>query len=164
MKNIILIGMPSAGKSTVGVILAKKLGMSFVDTDVLIQAEQGSLLQDIINNQGVGSFLKIEENILTTISLENTVISTGGSAVYSNRAMEHLSRNGIVIYLHIDINTMIRRLHNLKTRGIVLGKGQTISDIYEERKPLYQKYADISVDCSNLTIDETVDEISKRID
>lgn len=163
MKNIILIGMPSAGKSTAGVILAKNLGMSFVDTDVLIQTQEGRLLQEILNNEGAEKFLQIEEDSIVAMECENTVIATGGSAVYSQKAMEHLKKNGTVLYIHIDMETVRRRLKNLKTRGVVLGSGQSLEDIYLQRQPLYEKYADIKIDCSKYSIDSTVDILLKKI-
>ncbi len=135
MKNIILIGMPSAGKSTVGVILAKHRGMSFVDTDVLIQSRQGRLLQEIINSDGTEAFLKIEESEIKALNYSDTVIATGGSVVYSEKAMGHLKKTGIVIYLYVDMNTVNKRLKNLKTRGVVLGPGQSLEDIYRKRQP-----------------------------
>jgi Shikimate kinase len=164
MKNIILIGMPSAGKSTVGVIVAKHRGMSFVDTDVLIQTRQGRLLQDILNNDGVDAFLEIEESEILSLSCSNTVIATGGSVVYSEKAIEHLKRNGTVIYLYIDMDTVRKRLNNLKTRGVVLGVGQSLEDIYEKRQPLYEKCADITIDCSGNSIDATVNMIHEKLD
>lgn len=164
MKNIILIGMPSAGKSTVGVILAKNIKKDFLDTDVLIQKQQGLLLQDILDKFGTGYFIKAEQDAIMSLDVQNTVIATGGSVVYSHIAMEHLKRNGIIIYLKININSIIKRLNNINTRGIVLGKGQTLSDIYNERKCLYEKYADITVECSNLSISETVDEVLHKLE
>ena len=159
MKNIVFIGMPSAGKSTVGVIIAKNLGMNFVDTDVLIQTRHGSLLQDILNTQGSRSFLEKEEAAILSLTCRNTVIATGGSAVYSETAMRHLKENGIVIYLYITMDTVNKRLRNLKTRGVVLGKGQTLEDLYRERAPLYEKYADIKLDCSNNSIEDTLEAV-----
>ncbi len=164
MKNIILIGMPSAGKSTVGVILAKHRGMSFVDTDVLIQSRHGRLLQEIINSDGTEAFLKIEESEIKALDYSDTVIATGGSVVYSDRAMGHLKKTGIVIYLYVDMDTVNKRLKNLKTRGVVLGPGQSLEDIYRKRQPLYEKYADIIIDCSEGTIDSTVEMIHEKLD
>lgn len=164
MRNIILIGMPSAGKSTVGVIIAKNLGMSFVDTDVLIQTQQRRLLQDIINKDGIEAFLKIEESAIVSLECDNTVIATGGSAIYSEMAMKHLKRNGIIVYLHIDMKTVEKRLNNIKTRGVVLSPGQTLEEVYNERKPFYEKYADITIDCSEYSIDTTIDSIHRSLD
>ncbi len=163
MKNIILIGMPSSGKSTVGVIIAKHLGMSFVDTDVILQTQQTKKLQDIINTDGIEKFLEIEENTILSLDLSNTVIATGGSVVYSEKAMKHLKANGIVIYLNINMRTVTRRLKNIKTRGVVLSPGQTLEEIYQKRKPLYEKYADIIIDSSENSIDETIEAILDKI-
>ena len=156
--------MPSAGKSTVGVIIAKNLGMSFVDTDVLIQTQQRRLLQDIINKDGIEAFLKIEESAIVSLECDNTVIATGGSAIYSEMAMKHLKRNGIIVYLHIDMKTVEKRLNNIKTRGVVLSPGQTLEEVYNERKPFYEKYADITIDCSEYSIDTTIDSIHRSLD
>ncbi len=164
MKNIILIGMPSAGKSTVGVILAKHRGMSFVDTDVLIQSRQGRLLQEILNSEGTDAFLKIEETEIQCLNCSDTVIATGGSVVYSEKAMEHLKKTGIVIYLYVDMETVNKRLKNLKTRGVVLSPGESLEDIYRKRQPLYEKYADIIINCSEASIDSTVEMIHEKLD
>ncbi len=163
MKNIVLIGMPSAGKSTVGVIIAKNLGMNFIDTDVLLQTRQGKLLQEILDAEGTEAFLEIEEEAILSIDCGNTVIATGGSAVYSEKAMEYLKRNGLVIYLHVAMETVNIRLRNLKTRGVVLSKGQTLEDIYRERVPLYEKYADIRLDCSNNSIEDTLEAVHREL-
>jgi shikimate kinase len=151
--------MPSSGKSTVGVIVAKHLGMSFIDTDVILQTQQNRRLQDIINTDGINRFIEIEESIILSLDCENTVIATGGSAIYSEKAMKHLKANGMVIYLKINIKTVNKRLKNIKSRGVVLSPGQTLKDIYQKRKPLYEKYADIIIDSSNNTIDETIEAI-----
>lgn len=163
MKNIVLIGMPSAGKSTVGVIIAKNLGMNFIDTDVLLQTRQGKLLQEILDAEGTEAFLEIEEEAILSIDCGNTVIATGGSAVYSEKAMEYLKRNGLVIYLHVAMEMVNIRLRNLKTRGVVLSKGQTLEDIYRERVPLYEKYADIRLDCSNNSIEDTLEAVHREL-
>ena len=156
--------MPSSGKSTVGVIVAKHLGMSFVDTDVFLQTQQNKKLQDIINTDGIERFLEIEENTILSLDLSNTVIATGGSAVYSEKAMKHLKANGIVIYLNINMKTVNRRLKNIKTRGVVLSPGQTLGVIYHKRKPLYEKYADIIIDSSRNSINETIEAIIGKLD
>ena len=163
MKNIILIGMPACGKSSVGVILAKTAAMSFIDTDLLLQQEEGKKLQYIIDNQGMDAFLKIEERILSSVEAENAVISTGGSAVYSEKAMAHLRSIGTVVYLKLSLSEIDRRLKNIKTRGIAMGPGETLADLYEHRVPLYEKYADITIEAEGLTIEETISEILKRI-
>jgi shikimate kinase len=148
MKNIILIGMPGAGKSTAGVILAKVLGMTFIDTDIVIQEKYGRLLQDILDEEGPGAFLKIEENTILSLHCRNTVLATGGSVVFSARAMEHLEADGIVVYLKISYEEMEKRLRNITTRGIVLAAGQSLRDMYDQRVPLYETYADITIGCS----------------
>ncbi|MDP3563716.1 MAG: shikimate kinase [Methanoregula sp.] len=149
MKNIILIGMPGAGKSTMGVILAKTLGMKFIDTDIAIQETTGRLLQEIIDTDGPEAFRTIEEQTILSLRCRNTVIATGGSVVFSKPAMDHLKSKGIAIYLTISCEEMTRRLSNITTRGIVLVAGQSLSDMYNERIPLYEKYADITIDCSH---------------
>ena len=163
MKNIILIGMTACGKSSVGVILAKTAAMSFVDTDLLLQEKEGRKLQYIIDNQGMDEFLKIEERILSSVNAENAVISTGGSAVYSERAMAHLKSVGTVVYLKLSLSEIDRRLKNIKTRGIAMGPGETLADLYDYRVPLYERYADITIDAEGLTIEETIAEILKRV-
>ena len=163
MRNIVLIGMPSAGKSTVGVILAKNMGMNFIDTDVLLQTRQGRLLQEIINTDGIQAFLVKEEEAILSTEFSNTVIATGGSVVYSTKAMEHLKKNGLFIYLNISMKAVKKRLRNLKTRGIVLSKGQTLEDIYQERAPLYEKYADIILDCSDCSIQDTINAVHAKL-
>ncbi|PYG88145.1 shikimate kinase [Ruminiclostridium sufflavum DSM 19573] len=163
MKNIILIGMPSSGKSTVGVVIAKYLGMDFADTDVVLQTQQNRQLQDIINKDGIDRFLEIEESTILSLNCQNTVLATGGSAVYSEKAMNSLKRNGIVIYLNIDMKAVNKRLKNIKTRGVVLSPGETLEKIYRKRKPLYERYADITIDSSEKTIDETIDSILERL-
>lgn len=162
--NIVLIGMPSAGKSTAGVIIAKNRGMSFIDTDVLLQTQQERLLQDILNKDGIETFLKTEESTVLSLKCRNTVIATGGSVVYSEKAMEHLKNDGKIIYLHVDMKTVDKRLKNLKTRGVVLNPGQTLEDIYNERLPYYEKYADIIINSSDYSIDDTIDAIHMRLD
>jgi shikimate kinase len=141
--------MPGAGKSTAGVILAKTLGMNFTDTDIAIQEREGRLLQEIIDTEGPDSFLEIEEKTLLSLNGRNAVIATGGSVVFSRRAMEHVKQDGVVVYLKISFEEMEKRLSNIITRGIVLHAGQSLRDMYNERVPLYEKYADITIDCSD---------------
>jgi shikimate kinase len=147
MNNIILIGMPSAGKSTVGVILAKTLGMNFIDTDITIQEKSKRLLQEIIDTDGPDAFKTIEEETILSLHSHHTVIATGGSAVFSKRAMEHLTQYGVVVYLKISFDEMEKRLRNITTRGIVLTRDETLYEMYNERVPLYEKYAGITIDC-----------------
>lgn len=149
MKNIILIGMPSAGKSTAGVILAKSLGMKFVDTDIVIQENTGRLLQEIIDSEGPENFLQIEEKTVLSLRSRNTIIATGGSVVFSRKAMMHLKSGGIVLYLKISFEDMVRRIRNTTSRGIVLIAGQDLHDMYCQRVPLYEQYADITIDCED---------------
>lgn len=161
MKNIILIGMPGSGKSTVGVILAKSAGMEFTDTDLLIQKKTGKKLQEIIDSYGIDYFLKTESDILSEVSCEHSVISTGGSAVCTEIAMNHLKRLGTVVFLDVPIDEIKRRINNITTRGIAMRRGETLECLYEERLPLYKKYADITVTGS--TTEETVKKILDSI-
>lgn len=164
MKNIILIGMPGCGKSTVGVVLAKTMAFNFIDTDLIIQAQQSNKLQNLINEQGLDSFLKMENKALRSVNLtENTVISTGGSAVFCDDGMNFLMENGIVIYLNVPINELERRLTNIKTRGIAAKKGEGIADIFSERSPFYKKYAQIEIDCTNKSVEDIVEQIVKKL-
>lgn len=158
-ENIVLIGMPGSGKSTVGVILAKVLGYTFVDSDLLIQKEEKQLLKDIIAREGQGGFLRIENRVNKSIDTEKSVIATGGSVVYCQEAMEHLKKIGTVIYLKLDYQILNRRLSNLIGRGVVLKKGQTLKDLYEERVPLYEKYADHIIDEKKTNAEGTLQKI-----
>lgn len=159
--NVILIGMPGAGKSTVGVVLAKKLGYAFVDSDLLIQAKEGRLLHEIIEEQGIEGFWAVEERVNSSIDTVRTVIATGGSAVYGSRAMAHLKQIGTVVYLRLSCEAVAGRLGDLSERGVTLKAGQSLSELYAERVPLYEKYADITVDCERLSIREAVEQIGK---
>lgn len=163
MDNIILIGMPGAGKSTLGVLLAKAMGKLFVDTDIIIQQKTKRLLQDIIDNDGTDAFLKLEEDILLTVDEKNTVIATGGSAVYSEKAMEHFKQNGKIVYLHVDFAEIEKRVTNITTRGIVLKNGKSLADAFDERKPLYDKYADVVIDCTGSTIENSVKMLAEKL-
>ena len=156
MDNIILIGMPTSGKSTVGVILAKLLGMDFVDTDLIIQKREKRKLSQIIEQDGLEGFLAIENKVCCDVDLQNTVIATGGSVVYGEKGMEHLKSIGRIIYLEIDYETLQTRLHHVKQRGVVLKPGQTIKELYDERVTLYKKYADIVLSEEGQGIEETV--------
>ena len=162
-KNIILIGMPAVGKSTVGVILAKLLGYSFVDTDLVIQEREGKLLTNIIAEKGIDGFIETENRILSRLDAENSVISTGGSVIYGDEAMKNLSRNGTVIYLKLDYNKLKYRLHNIKNRGVVIREGQSLSSLYRERTPLYERYADIIIDENGCNIEKTVGRIMESL-
>ncbi|MDD3574798.1 shikimate kinase [Methanospirillum sp.] len=163
MNNIVLIGLPGSGKSTLGVILAKTLGFRFIDTDIVIQEHTGKLLQDIIDNSGVNDFLKVEEACILSLECIHTVIATGGSVVYSIRAMQHLKSDGITIYLEISFDEMVKRLKNIITRGVVLEPGQNLRDMYDQRIPLYEKYADIRVDCSDEAFEIVVEKVIMKI-
>ena len=164
MTNIVLIGMPGCGKSTVGVLLAKALGMAFVDTDVVFQAKEGKKLQRIIEEIGIDAFLKREEEAILGFSCEKTVIATGGSVVYGSRAMRHLHENGTVVYIRLPYAEIEKRLSNLATRGVTLREGQTLLDLYQERIPLYEKEADLVFDASGYEIEQTVSMIARRIE
>jgi shikimate kinase len=161
--NIILIGMPGSGKSTCGVLAAKALLKNFFDTDLLIQGLEQSKLQDIIDNKGIDYFIKAEEKAILSLDLNATVIATGGSVVYSDKAMQHLKSMGKVIYLHLEYNTMCDRIKNITTRGVVLKSGTTLLDMYNERLSLYEKYADTVVYCDKNTVEETVNQIVEAI-
>jgi len=154
MENLVLIGMPGAGKSTVGVVLAKMLGYSFLDSDLLIQQKEGRLLQQIIDEDGMERFIEIENEVNRSIVVSRTVIATGGSVVYGEEAMEHLRNIGKVIYIDLPETEIEKRVGNLATRGVALRKGHTLADLYLERVPLYQKYAHASLDTSSLSIEE----------
>lgn len=153
--NIIMIGMPGCGKSTVGVLLAKALNLNFTDCDLIIQTKKGASLQEIINERGTKGFLEVEEAVLCELEAEDTVLATGGSAVYSERAMKHLAKNAIAVYIKLPYAEIERRLTNLKTRGVAMGEGKTLLDVYNERVPLYERYADVTVDADGLDIEAT---------
>ncbi|PWJ15264.1 shikimate kinase [Ruminococcus flavefaciens] len=162
-KNIILIGMPGVGKSTVGVILAKLLGYSFVDTDLVIQKKEKKLLKDIIAEKGIDGFIETENRILSSFSADNSVIATGGSVVYGKEAMANLSDESVVVYLKLDYNKLRYRLGNIKNRGVVIRKGQSLNALYKERVPLYEKYADIVIDENGCNIEKTVNKIMAEL-
>ena len=164
MGNIVLIGMPGCGKSTVGVLLAKAMGMAFVDTDVVFQAKEGRTLQRIIEEIGIDAFLAREEEAILSLSCDKTVIATGGSVVYGQRAMKRLHEGGVVVYIRLPYAQIERRLSNLATRGVTLREGQTLYDLYEERIPLYEKEADVVLDAVDLQIEQTVEAIARRVE
>ncbi len=147
MGNVTLIGMPGSGKSTVGVLLAKFLGYGFLDVDLVIQQQQGALLQDILDRRGVAAFLDAEEAAVLGLQCDDTVIAPGGSAVCRERSALHLKELGPVVYLHVELEELQRRIQNMSTRGIAMEPGQTLADVMAYRAPLYDKYADITVDC-----------------
>lgn len=146
MNNITLIGMPGVGKSTIGVVLAKVLGYQFLDSDLLIQKQEKRRLSEIIEEEGYRGFQEVENRVNAAIDVESTIIATGGSVVYCEDAMEHLKSIGTVVYLKLSLQALSKRLGNLKGRGVLLKEGQTLADLYDERTPLYEKYADIVVD------------------
>lgn len=158
-----MVGMPGAGKSTVGVLLAKDLSMNFLDVDVFIQGHEGRRLQDIIDNDGIDIFKKLEEKYLLDIDVDKYVISTGGSAIYSKKGIDHLKNSSVVIYLSINLETLKERLGDFSTRGVVIKPGQTFLDLYEERCILYSNAADLVIDCNGKTQDEIVTEIRKSL-
>lgn len=160
--NIVLIGMPGAGKSTVGVVLAKKLGFAFLDSDLLIQSREGKLLHEIIEERGVEGFWIVEEEANMSIDARRTVIATGGSVIYGSKAMEHLGETGVIVYLKLSCAEIARRLGDLNERGVTLREGQTLEMLYEERTPLYEKYADLTIECENLSIREIVDDVTRK--
>lgn len=157
--NIILIGMPGVGKSTAGVILAKVLGYEFVDADLVIQKEEGKLLREIIDEVGTDGFIEVENRVNSSLMAEHSVIATGGSVVYGKEAMEHLKSIGTIVYLQLPFEELEKRLNDIKGRGVVLKDGQTLRDLYAERIPLYEKYADVVVNEYGLNVEQTIDKI-----
>lgn len=158
-KNIVLIGMSAAGKSTIGVVVAKRLGLDFLDTDLIIQKQENALLSEIIKDKGIDKFLEIENNINKEIDVENTVIAPGGSVVYCAEAMKHLKENAVVVYLDVPLNVLRKRIKNAASRGIVMRENQTLDDVYYERKILFEKYSDITINEK----DYSLEEITKKI-
>ena len=163
MENIILIGMPGAGKSTVGVVLAKRLGYHFVDSDLVIQEHYGKLLQELIEENGTEGFWNIENEVTATMKCNRTVIATGGSAVYGEKAMKHFRRTGGVVYLKLPFEEIEERLGDLHARGVTVKQGQSLRELYEERLPLYERYAHVTVDCEGKSLREIVIEIGEGI-
>lgn len=161
MENIILIGMPGCGKSTVGVILAKTLGIGFVDTDLIIQQRENRLLQNIIDTDGIDFFLNCEAEAVKSLVCDNCVVATGGSVVYREDAVQHLKSNGKIIFLDVPLDEIKRRLNNINTRGIAAKKNKSIEDIYNERIALYNKYADIIIKTDGESVEKTVEKICK---
>ncbi len=163
MKNIILIGMPGSGKSTVGVVLAKKLGYQFIDSDLVIQERCRKLLHQLIDERGEAGFVMLENEVNASILADSAVIATGGSAVYGEEAMAHFRQIGKIVYLELAFEELEKRLGDLHERGVVLKEGMTLKELYEERIPLYEKYADIVVPCTGRDIRDVMEEIVKRI-
>lgn len=159
MDNIILIGMPASGKSTVGVVLAKRLGYEFIDTDLLIQKQEQALLREIIAEKGEDGFLVIEDQVNADLEAERSVIAPGGSVVYCENAMKHYKEIGTVVYLQTSYQTIKERIGDPKKRGVVLWEGQTLKDLYEERRVLFEKYADVTICEDGLTLSETIGKV-----
>jgi shikimate kinase len=157
--NLILIGMPAVGKSTLGVLLAKRVGFAFIDTDLLIQTGEGKSLKRIIQERGREGFCDLEANYVRRLSTKRTVIATGGSVVYRPQAMAHLAELGTLIFLDIQLALLSQRLKQLDSRGVVQMPGQSIAQLYTERRPLYRKYARVTVDCSHCTPDEALNKL-----
>lgn len=162
--NIVLIGMPGSGKSTVGVLLAKALQRDFLDTDVTLQAKEGRGLQEIIDQEGLDFFRRIEERHILSLNCRACVIATGGSVVYYPAAMAHLASSGVVVHLDLDLPSLTKRLTNLHLRGVVRVAGQTLNDLYAQRKPLYRKYARVNVPCARRTHEEIVNAIIAELE
>ncbi len=163
MNNIVLTGMPGSGKSTCGVLLAKALGMDFADTDLIIQRSEKMTLQDIINTRGADYFAQAEERAVCESDFSNCIIATGGSVVYSQKSMRHLADGGKIVYLKISYDTMLGRISNIKTRGILLKNGETLEGMFKERQALYSRYADITVECDGQDIEQTVQAIVNAV-
>lgn len=162
-ENIVLIGMPGVGKSTIGVVLAKVLGYEFIDADLLIQKAEGKLLREIIEEKGTDGFIEVENRVNSQIWTTHSVIATGGSVVYGKEAMEHLGSIGTIVYLKQNLKPLERRLRNIKGRGVVLKPGQTLAGLYKERVVLYEKYADIIVDEYKLNVEQTLDAVLQEL-
>ncbi len=162
--NIVLIGMPGVGKSTIGVILAKVTGKDFIDADLVIQKEEGQLLSQIIEEEGTDGFLQIEERVNRSLNPQAAVIATGGSVVYGGSAMEHLRAIGTVVYLKLSYEAVAGRLRDIRGRGVVLREGQTLKELYEERKVLYERYAHVTVEEDGFTVEETLEKTLQALD
>ena len=156
MKNIVFIGMPGAGKSTIGVVIAKIFGYDFVDSDLLIQNQEGDILEHLIEKHGIEGFLQIENQV-------NRVISTGGSVCYCDEALKHMSEHGVIVYIKTDYESLHQRLGDLHQRGVVIRNGSTLLDLYNERTPLYEKYADVVADVSGCRIEKAIDKIKNLL-
>ncbi|MEA3362643.1 MAG: shikimate kinase [Thermodesulfobacteriota bacterium] len=161
--NIILIGMPGAGKSTVGVILAKRIGFHFIDTDLLIQSQEKSRLQQIIDSQGLENFRKIEEQMLLSLHTEQSVIATGGSVVYSEKGLEVLGKTGLLIYIQVSLTGLQKRIADMGQRGLVMAKEQTFEQLYQERTPLYKKFAKLTISGEGINAEQVAATVEKEI-
>ena len=163
MQNIVLIGMPGAGKSTVGVILAKYLSKNFVDTDLLIQNRHHQSLQEILDQSGYLKLREYEEQEILRLHVKNAIIATGGSAVYSEKTITHLKAGGKIVYLKLGVNELLNRINNFETRGLAKPKEQSFYDLYQERERLYERYGQITIDCANKSHEEVVEEIISKL-
>lgn len=162
--NVVLVGMPGSGKSTVGVLLAKVLKMAFLDTDLLVQTECKQGLQEIIDQRGIEAFLQIEQRVVYRLDVDHTVIATGGSVIYSDLAMTRLSGSGVVVFLHAELPVLLDRLRDSSQRGIALPPGQTIEGLYKERTPKYFRWSDITFEARGMGVEETVQALAKEIE
>ncbi|WP_273327401.1 shikimate kinase [Vallitalea guaymasensis] len=163
MKNMVLIGMPGAGKSTIGVVLAKTLGFTFIDSDLVIQKRENRLLQEIIDDIGMEKFLDIEKEAVLSIDVSKSIIATGGSVIFRHETMEHLKELGDIIYLKVSYEEIERRVNNITTRGIAMAKGHTLKDVYDQRVELYEKYANKVIECDDKSLEEIVKDIKDSI-
>ena len=161
--NVVLIGMPGAGKSTVGVVLAKRLGLAFIDTDVLLQARQGRRLQALIDSGGLAAFRRLEEELLLDLEAAGTVIATGGSAVYSEAGMAALGRRGTVVFLDLPLAELTARVRDMDSRGMVIDPGQSFAELFRQRLPLYRRHAVLTIDGRNKSVEEMAAEIVSRL-
>jgi shikimate kinase len=160
--NLVLVGMPGSGKSTIGVILVKRLGLDFVDTDVLIQVSEGCTLQEILDTEGYLALRAVEERVLIALRVAGHVVATGGSAVYSDAAMKHLKASGKVVFLDVPLEEVVRRVRDADSRGIAAAPGTTLAQLFEQRRPLYLKYADTVVDCRGLDMEAVIAEVRRH--
>lgn len=161
--NIIFIGMPAVGKSTIGVIVAKRLGYRFIDTDILIQEEEGKLLKEIIKEKGIDGFLEVEDRINARVQTKRTVISPGGSVIYCENAMKHYKEIGRIVYLKAAFETISKRIHNARGRGVVLRDGQSLRELYDERTALFKEYADVTVCEDGLKLEDTIRKVLEKL-
>lgn len=161
--NLTLIGMPGAGKSTIGIMLAKLLSFGFIDTDVLIQINRQQSLQEIIDRSDYLNLRKIEEQEILNLNVERHVIATGGSAVYSAKAMHHLQELSRIIFLYVDYAEIERRIHNFDSRGITKANNQTFKELYDERQILYRKYAEITIECNTCSQEDIAERIVVQV-
>lgn len=164
MGNIVLIGMPGSGKSTVGVVLAKVMGYQFIDSDLEIQRQEGMRLHQIMEKEGIDGFIEIESRVNAGLEAKDCVIATGGSVIYTEKAMKHLKSIGTIVYLELSYGQLVKRLGDLRCRGVVLREGQSLKDLYRERIPLYEKYADITINETGLDVEKTMEKIVEAVD